>query len=209
LQEKIFNNILLFPGGFKPFHDGHLSILKSHIFNMDNVHINEIRIYISKKDRDFIKASDTVWFLNRIKKNIENIYDVTLLFSIPEYPSPIRQCYIDAGNEINNMFCLVSSDKESDHIRSIQFSEAFNVSGKYYDEEKGNRCFNINVDIEPIIFKKRTDENNYKPISSSILRNDVKNHDFKNFITGYTHMINEGIVDITTLKRYFLLLNCN
>lgn len=42
-------NILLFPGGFKPFHDGHLSILKSHIFNIDNVHIDEVRIYISSK----------------------------------------------------------------------------------------------------------------------------------------------------------------
>ena len=71
-------NILLFPGGFKPFHDGHLSILKSHIFNIDNVHIDEVRIYISSKNRDNITADSSLWFLNNIKDKLSELYNVNI-----------------------------------------------------------------------------------------------------------------------------------
>lgn len=107
--------ILLFPGGFKPFHDGHLSILKSHIFNIDNVHIDEVRIYVSYKNRDTITAESTLWFLNNIKNNLSNLYNTNIIPEISNIPSPIGKCYCDVStNNTNDLFCLVSSDKGND-----------------------------------------------------------------------------------------------
>lgn len=196
-------NILLFPGGFKPFHDGHLSILKSHIFNMDNVRIDEARIYVSKKDRDTISAADTIWFLSEIYENIMSAYNINMSFMVPDFPSPIRQCYIDVGADSESIFALVASNKENDYQRALDFAKVYNEGGKYYIPEIGNRCFTLNVDIKPITFNTRTDYNNGEPISSTILRNDIQQNDFENFMSGYTNMLNEGIVNIETLKLYF------
>lgn len=200
-------NILLFPGGFKPFHDGHLSILKAHIFNMDNVRIDEARIYVSKKDRDIISANSTIWFLSQIYENIMSAYDINLCFMIPDFPSPIRQCYIDVGSDTSSKFALVASTKENDYQRSIDFANAYNETGKYYIPELGPRCFTLNVNIEPLVFRTRTDYNNGDPVSSTILRTDIKNNDFENFVSGYTNMLNEKIVNMEILKLYFKRLH--
>ena len=123
-------NILLFPGGFKPFHDGHLSILKSHIFNIDNVHIDEVRIYISSKNRDNITANSSLLFLNNIKDKLSELYNVNINVCISEYPAPIRKCYNDVGSSINDeKFCLVTSNKGNDIKRKDEFVQLYSVNG--------------------------------------------------------------------------------
>lgn len=198
-------NILLFPGGFKPFHDGHLSILKSHIFNIDNVHIDEVRIYISSKNRDNITADSSLWFLNNIKGKLSELYNVNINVGISEYPAPIRKCYNDVGNSTNNdKFCLVTSNKGNDIKRKDEFVQLYSENGKYYDLTKGVKTIYINANIEPIHYINRCDEYNNECVSSTIIRNDIYNHNYDMFKTAYINMLsNNNILDEKILKKYY------
>ena len=197
-------NILLFPGGFKPFHDGHLSILKSHIFNIDNVHIDEVRIYISSKNRDNITADSSLWFLNNIKDKLSELYNVNINVCISEYPAPIRKCYNDVGSSINDeKFCLVTSNKGNDIKRKDEFVQLYSENGKYYDSTKGVKTIYINANIEPVHYENRIDEFNDLNISSTIVRQDIRNRNFEMFKTAYKRMLSSNILSINILEEYY------
>ena len=197
-------NILLFPGGFKPFHDGHLSILKSHIFNIDNVHIDEVRIYISSKNRDNITADSSLWFLNNIKDKLSELYNVNINVGISEYPAPIRKCYNDVGSSINDeKFCLVTSNKGNDIKRKDEFVQLYSENGKYYDSTKGVKTIYINSNIEPVYYINRDDEYNNECVSSTIIRHDIYNHNYDMFKTAYITMLSNNILDEKILKKYY------
>ena len=197
-------NILLFPGGFKPFHDGHLSILKSHIFNIDNVHIDEVRIYISSKNRDNITANSSLWFLNNIKDKLSELYNVNINVCISEYPAPIRKCYNDVGSSINDeKFCLVTSNKGNDIKRKDEFVQLYSENGKYYDSTKGVKTIYINANIEPVHYINREDEYNNECVSSTIIRHDIYNHNYDMFKTAYINMLSNNILNEKILKKYY------
>ena len=197
-------NILLFPGGFKPFHDGHLSILKSHIFNIDNVHIDKVRIYISSKNRDNITADSSLWFLNNIKDKLSELYNVNINVGISEYPAPIRKCYNDVGSSNNDeKFCLVTSNKGNDIKRKDEFVQLYSENGKYYDSTKGVKTIYINANIEPVHYINRDDEYNNEYVSSTIIRNDIYNHNYDMFKTAYINMLSNNILDEKILKKYY------
>lgn len=197
-------NILLFPGGFKPFHDGHLSILKSHIFNIDNVHIDEVRIYISSKNRDNITADSSLWFLNNIKDKLNELYNVNINVCISEYPAPIRKCYNDVGSSINDeKFCLVTSNKGNDIKRKDEFVQLYSENGKYYDSTKGVKTIYINANIEPVHYISREDEYNNECVSSTIIRHDIYNHNYDMFKTAYINMLSNNILNEKILKKYY------
>ena len=197
-------NILLFPGGFKPFHDGHLSILKSHIFNIDNVHTDEVRIYISSKNRDNITANSSLWFLNNIKDKLSELYNVNINVCISEYPAPIRKCYNDVGSSINDeKFCLVTSNKGNDIKRKDEFVQLYSENGKYYDSTKGVKTIYINANIEPVHYINRKDEYNNECVSSTIIRHDIYNHNYDMFKTAYINMLSNNILDEKILKKYY------
>ena len=197
-------NILLFPGGFKPFHDGHLSILKSHIFNIDNVHIDEVRIYISSKNRDNITADSSLWFLNNIKDKLSELYNVNINVCISEYPAPIRKCYNDVGSSINDeKFCLVTSNKGNDIKRKDEFVQLYSENGKYYDSTKGVKTIYINANIEPVHYINREDEYNNEFVSSTIIRHDIYNHNYDMFKTAYINMLSNNILNEKILKKYY------
>lgn len=197
-------NILLFPGGFKPFHDGHLTILKSHIFNIDNVHIDEVRIYISSKNRDNITANSSLWFLNNIKDKLSELYNVNINVCISEYPAPIRKCYNDVGSSINDeKFCLVTSNKGNDIKRKDEFVQLYSENGKYYDSTKGVKTIYINANIEPVHYINRKDEYNNECVSSTIIRHDIYNHNYDMFKTAYINMLSNNILNEKILKKYY------
>lgn len=199
------SNILLFPGGFKPFHDGHLGILCSHIFNLDKIHIDEVKILISKKGRDFIPdATDTYNFLMVIKPNIEKAWNIKVSVEICDVLSPIRKCYMLAGDPDNHdMYSLVSSDKDDDIIRKKDFGAAFAIGGKYYNPEVGEKTMYINTSVVPVQYRLRDDFLNYENISSTIVRSDIKSNDFYNFKCAYSYMLSNGLVTKEILKEYF------
>jgi hypothetical protein len=200
----IYKNILLFPGGFKPFHDGHLSILESHISNIDKIHINKVYIIISPKNREYITADSTLWFLTQIKNQLVDIYNINLEINISDMPSPITKCYnIVNHGEFGEKYCLVTSNKDTDLKRKDEFVKNYLYTGKYYDLLKGEQSIYINADIEPIYYKNRTDNKNNIPISSMIIRNDIINNDYINFRSAYDYMLSNHIVSENLLKIYF------
>lgn len=206
------NNVLLFPGGFKPFHDGHLSILESHIYNLDNIPINEIHIYISNKGRDFIpNAGLTYDFLNLIKDNLENEYNVKFSIEICDNVTPIRKCYMTAGNiekdMCSNIYGLVSSDKGNDIIRKRDFADAYSEKGKYYNKSIGERTIFINTNVKPTLYLLRNDDLVNTPISSTIVRSDIKNNDFYNFSCAYSYILHKKLITSEKLKEYFSILH--
>ena len=205
------NNVLLFPGGFKPFHDGHLSILESHIYNLDNIPINEVKIYISNKGRDFIPDAELTYdFLDSIKNNLEDEYNVKFSIEICDNVTPIRKCYITAGNieedMCHNVYGLVSSNKDNDIIRKRDFADAYSKNGKYYNESIGERTIFINTNVEPSLYLLRNDDLIDTPISSTIVRKDIKNNDFYNFSCDYTYMLYKRFIIRDELKMYFDIL---
>ena len=200
-------NILLFPGGFKPVHDGHLSILESHISNIDNVHIDEVRIYISPKDRDCITADTSLWFFNNIKDTLSNLYNVNIITEISNIPSPVGKCYNDVSTSLTlDKFCMVSSNKDSDIIRKEDFIKTYHVGGRKYDSSKGEQTIYINADIEPVYYNGRIDSYNGLYVSSTIVRQDLRNRDFKMFTTAYKHMLDSNILPINILEEYYNIL---
>jgi hypothetical protein len=195
-------NILLFPGGFKPFHDGHLSILDSHISNIDNVHIDEVYIYISNKDRDNITANSTLWFLKKINEKLNNFYNINIIPIITDIPSPIGKCYnIVNQSDNDDKFCLVTSNKDDDLKRKQDFVN-------YYEKKDIDKVIYINADIKPVYYKLRYDEYNNMPISSRIIRDDIYNNNFYSFSTAYNIMLSKNIINKYILREYFdILLN--
>lgn len=196
--------ILLFPGGFKPFHDGHLSILESHIFNIDKVFIDEVHLYISYKNRDNITADSSLWFLNNIKSKLNKFYNTNIIPQISDIPSPIGKCYNDVSSNLNNdKFCIVSSNKGNDIERKKSFVNSYAIGGKYYKEDKGEQTVFINANIEPTYYTDRYDEFNNNPISSTIVRKDIDEQNYKNFRTSYEYMLSNNIVDEELLQEYY------
>ena len=195
--------ILLYPGGFKPFHDGHLSMLESHISNIDNFIINEIIIIISSKSRDNLTADTTLWFLNQLKHNLELVYNIKITPIISDIPSPIGKCYSIVNNSDNSKYCLITSNKDNDLNRKLEFVSNYQQGGRYYKEEYGEKTIFVNADIEPAVFKGRTDEYNNENISSTILRNDLINNDFNLFKTGYNNMLKKEYITERILKLYY------
>lgn len=201
------NYNLLFPGAFKPFHDGHLFILLSYILNNDNININNVYIIISPKDRDSITAETTLWFLNKIKNKLNNLYSCNIIPIISDYPSPILKCYKIVNNDIgNNLYCLVSSNKDTDIERQKFFISAYLKNGKYYNDKKGEQTYNIHANITPAKYYNRTDNFNNNFISATIVRNDIKNNDFNLFKTSYNYMLRNNIISNSLLYTYFLKL---
>lgn len=198
------SNILLFPGGFKPFHDGHLSILNSYLNNIDNVHFDYVYIIISNKNRGSINANTTYNFLNNIKDNLNYFYNTEFNIMICDIPSPIHKCYWYVGNSLNDdKFSLVSSNKNNDIIRTNDFINAYQQGGKYYNELIGEKTIRLNVDIEPTIYKFRDDKFNNENISSTIIRDDIKNNDYFNFKAAYINMLYNQIITNKQLYNYF------
>ena len=143
----------------------------------------------------------------KIKQNLINYYDVNFNIEISDMSSPIRKCYDIVNNsDFYDKFCLVTSNKDNDLKRKIEFVNNYQYTGKYYDVLKGEKSIMINADIEPIKFQNRNDEYDSENISSTILRNDINNKDYESFKTGYYKMLKHDIININVLQDYFELL---
>ena len=79
--------VILIPGSFKPFHDGHLSLIESYL--KSDFKPDLIRFLISKKDRDGISAPVTLKFMKKVLKKFKDVVEV----EVCDLPSPITECY--------------------------------------------------------------------------------------------------------------------
>nr|DAL03562.1 MAG TPA: Phosphopantetheine adenylyltransferase [Bacteriophage sp.] len=189
--------IFLYPGAFKPFHDGHYMLLKRFVeVYKDNSDVFFI-IIVSSTNRDFIDIDKGRYFIStviedRLCKNNGMVY-------IDK--NPMHACYslvgksFDNQHTINDLYSIICSSKGNDNNRFDDFYSAFNKGGKYY---KGiNKIFKTNITTEPLIFE------DIEPVNATILRKYIKDNDYNKFSTGYKHMLSDGIISENELKTYF------
>ena len=201
--------IVLYPGGFKPFHDGHMSLLGQLASGNDIFGINEIRIIISNKKRGHIEAETTAWFLKHIDWSQ---LPFTVRYVICDMVSPIAYCYKLASDEFAgnqyNSYALLSSDKDGDNKRSVDFYKSYQEDGKYYNVAFQNHSFLIpKMVVEPLYYENRGDEYDGQPLSSTVIRNDIANEDFTKFRMSYYYMLSKGMVDDEILTQYWTKLS--
>ena len=188
--------ILLFPGAFKPFHDGHFLLLRRYV---EELSPEKVYIVISNKERSGITAEQS-------KEVIEEIFagvwkDIEVNVEISDKPSPINYCYGIIGNdEDSNEYVMINSSKDNDK-RIEQFYELFKKGGKYYHSK--SYASNPEVETEPLYYWNRKDDFADSPISSAIVRNDIIEDDWKNFKKAYENIIDDSFLDIDNLETFF------
>ena len=193
-----YRYILLFPGSFSPFTDGHYIILKRYMEYFDRTD-SKYAVFIIKSSspRDGLKYSSTA-------SMIKQLYSDNNKVSMIKAKNPIGECYATVNVTDDSMkgkikYVFIGSSKDNDE-RTIQFTEYFK---KHHLSELVDMP---SINIEPCLYKGREDKFEDKPVSSVVEREDVRKNDFKSFMTGYKYILNsETSFSEKTLRHYFEL----
>jgi len=215
-EKKLDKIVILFPGSFKPFHIGHLILLHKYVKYAQEHYSNvpiEVKIIISKKERDGIEAPTSLTFINQIRKYITS--DFTLWYRVKtqrfvnytnfsvdvdlcKYNSPIQECYniVNSSNSQYVKFMIVSSDKSFDLNRQNEMIRQFNYAGKYF---KGfNKILKVNSGVYQQVGI------NGKTMNATYLRNCVQCGARDEFKKCYDFIDDQTIVE----KYYNSLKKC-
>ena len=174
---------ILYPGGFKPMTGGHLDLIKRYINNID---IKELKVLIGPGVRNGITQDIAYNIATKLTESLDKV-----IIEAVKWPSPILTAYKMIGEATPGIYALASSSKGNDYKRVQDFVEKHN-NGKY-PPPPGVKVIEYPLDVEPKIYKGRTDEYNGQPISASILRQDIINDDYQNFETNYPENTEEEI----------------
>lgn len=187
----------LYPGAFKPFHDGHYMLLKRYIETYKNDNDAYFMVIVSSTSREFITIDKSIEF-------ITNIVETKLASkNVIVYPdaNPMRACYTLVGQSIlhgfnKDVYTIISSSKGNDNKRFEDFYNSYNEGGKYYSGI--NKIFKPNdIILEPVLLDNGT------PINATTLRNYIKENDYDSFKTGYKYMLSDRVISENELKVYF------
>jgi len=178
--------IVLFPGGFKPMTGGHLDLIKR--YDEDPV-VKEIRVLVGPGVRNGIDQAQAVRIAEQLTKDMSKVNVETV-----KWPSPVLTAYkiIEEATE-PGIYTLAASSKGGDDARTSRFVDQHRPGAKFCREADGIRVIDLPVDVDPLVFRGRTDEHEGEPISASVLRNDIINDDLENFTTGYPESSPEDI----------------
>lgn len=188
--------VLLFPGGFKPFHDGHWLKLKQALSSRV---ADAVEIVMSKKDREGITANSTMWFLQQ--SEIFKQWPM-LKASVTDEVSPVRECYKRASESDGSIvYAILDADKDDvkSSPRSIAFNSAFQESGKYFDGITKTWTLDL---------PRRSFELDGRVLSATYVRQSVKALDFDKFIYSYLSMLDDRIISMPQLRCYWYVLGC-
>mgnify|MGYP003109253824 FL=1 len=203
LVESILNEVeegitVMLPGGFKPPHEGHLSLAKGY---EEMPQVKEVVILIGPKERDGITLEDSEKVWEKLLAGTQNIR-----VERSRYPSPLLTAYkyIEEKAQPGESYALGSSSKGSDYDRIRGFVDQHQADGKYHKD--GVDVVELPLDkSRPLFYKKRTDDQNGKPISASQLRSDLSANDYDNFKTNYPSVTSDSqlrdIFDLLVKKK--------
>lgn len=196
MKKRLF---ILFPGGFKPVHAGHIMLAENAYKTMSTDYNTEIYFVVSPKDRGDIASHSTVRFLEKICEKAPYMH----VIKTEDCPSPIRYAYILTQTKSfgDGCYCLLASTKGTDIKRARDFFRSFDNFGKYHTE--GVEPILMETVSIPLEFTNRNDEFNHTPISSSVLRMDLANNDWENFFDGYRLLLETKWIDDTDLESYY------
>jgi len=168
---------VLYPGGYKPLHGGHISIIRKY---SELPEVSEIRVLIGPGVRDGIDQDRAARIAERLTSGIDKV-----IVEKVQWPSPVLTAYKIIGEADPGYYALAASTKGDDYKRVQDFVMKHSPGQKFCREEDGVYVIELPVNAEPLVFSGRDDEHEGEPISASILRNDIVNDDFDNFVAGY------------------------
>jgi len=170
--------IILFPGSFKPAHAGHIDIIRRYINHPD---VKEVKVLIGTGTRNSITQKESKKIATLLLKDLDNVSIENSL-----YPSPILTAYKYIETAKPGIYAMAGSKKGEDYSRIERFVKEHQPSGKYFNTKPTNvNIIELFIDVNPLLYKGRTDEYEGETISASILRQDILNDDYNNFRTNY------------------------
>lgn len=183
---------VLLPGGFKPPHMGHLKLANKFA---NNPLVNKVIVMVGPTERDGInrQQSLTIWNLLPTHPKVE-IVGVS-----EENPMNAAFNYVfNLKKDSTEIVALGASAKSPEDAKRSQIFVA--AIDRYKNKPtkdgktapKGVKAVNMTDDV-PSNYVGRTDDKNGKSISASVLRQDIQNKDFENFVTNYPD-VKTGIV---------------
>ena len=188
---------ILMPGGFKPIHMGHIHLLNTYL---QHPRVKEVLLLIGPGVRDCITQNDAILISNMILKGYERIR-VEAVNDL----SPVSTAYNYISNAKPGTYAMGCSTKGGDYKRVQKF--ASNYKEKKYPLPEGVEVIELSIEADPVVYVGRNDDWNDKPISASILRQDVRNRDFQNFYTNYcTDKLSFGNINFIRSLYDFLVL---
>lgn len=195
--------VILYPGGFKPFHDGHFKLLINALDN--NLDIDALIIFIGKKQRDYITGEKTYEFiLTYVAPFIEYHYGIPVYCILSD--NPIKDCFNKIDQDIDGYtYTILSSDKSADDKkRCDMFYEYYKVGGKF-NTGKWNydKVFKLNNTNSKVYFNNNLSE--YCEISGTYIRNYFMNNMLNIAFDGFKYMICNGVVSSHDILEYYAI----
>jgi hypothetical protein len=194
LKELDEQTIVLFPGGFKPPHGGHLE-LATRYSQLPNV--SQVMILVGPEPREGITREQSIAIWRELTKSNNKI-----LIQKTEVNSPLAAAYKYIETAKPGSYALAASSKGDDYKRVQQFVAGHQSGAKYARE--GVNVVELPLDVKPLPYQNRTpkaekyapgkSENN-KGVSASVLRADLKNDDKEAFATNYPNVANKAVID--------------
>ena len=189
--------IVLLPGGFKPPHMGHVQLAKAYA---EAPNVDEVRVLVGPSEREGINRDQSIAALNLLLK------DPKIKVVPTEYESPMQAAFetiLNLPKDDKSTYALAASSKGGDFDRINMFAKTIEQYKTKPTKDgrtapKGIKIDDsIKVDVAPMSYKGRTDEKDGEGISASIMRQDLRNGDRKNFATNYPG------VDSKTVDKLF------
>jgi len=171
---------ILIPGGFKPIHGGHIHLIARYA---KNIHVKNVKVLVGKYERDGISQAISLKIAENLLSFLPNVE-----VEPSEYPSPILSIYKFIESAHPGTYAMGGVKKDDDYKRVLNFVQSHSFGGKYYGiKPDGVNIVELSLDLDPLFYKNRTDEHDGKPISGTILRQDLADNNFENFKTNYPY----------------------
>jgi hypothetical protein len=194
LRELDEQTIVLFPGGFKPPHGGHLELATRYA---EQPGVSQVIILIGPEPRDGVTREQSIAIWRELTKANNKI-----LIQKTEVTSPLAAAYKYIETAKPGSYALAASSKGDDYKRVQQFVAGHQPGGKYARE--GVNVVELPLDVKPLPYQNRTPKaqkyvpgksENGKGVSASVLRADLKNNDEEAFATNYPNIADKAVVD--------------
>jgi len=174
---------ILYCGGFKPLSGAHINMIDKYL---ENPNVKKVVLFISPGKREDINADDAYYIAKKVLKdrNIEIVLD-------KKSYSPILSAYrwIQNPKREPGKYAMISSSKGDDYKRVKEFLNNYTVK-KYKDNlPKGVEVVEYSLDINPLTYDSGDDKG--KPISSSRIRQDIKDNNYEKFKENYPALNNK------------------
>ena len=195
--EKTGNIIALFPGGFKPPHAGHFELAKRYA---EDPQISKVLMLIgpsvrrSENGAITITKESSVHIISQFYK--QYLGDKVILEDSPggeENPMRAAFRWIDEIAQPGETYTLAASSK--DPKRAEMFAASHKCPDGRYCKE-GVEVVLHPVDIQAAVYTGRTDDLNGKPISASVMREDLAAGDKRNFVTNLPAAVGDYVDEI-------------